>query len=114
MKERNSFFLALVFIIALASCGKLKDPEFRRIDQFGVRSIDLQQATIGFSATYFNPNHFGLSVKEGVLDFYVDSFYVGKFVQPNVIEVNPGSEFSIPMEGKVSFMQAINSDLKKL
>ena len=106
--------MVFVFIVVLSSCGRVKDPEFRRLDQFGIRSMDFQQATIGFSATYINPNNFGVRVKEAVLDFYVDSIYVGKFVQPNLIEVNPGTEFSIPMEGKVSWRDAVNSNLKKL
>ncbi len=115
MKKRFIPFLFLFFLVGLlTSCDRVQDPQFRRLEHFGLKSLGLQQAVVGFSATYFNPNKFGVSVKEAALDFYVDSIYLGKFIQPDAITVNPGSEFSIPMEGKISWQQAISSNLQKL
>lgn len=101
-------------VMAMASCGKVEDPRFRRLENFGVRNISLQDATIGFNATYFNPNKFGVNVKEAVFDFYADTLYLGKFLQPQGIDVNPAAEFSIPLEGRVSWQKVRNSGFEKL
>ncbi len=97
----------------LTSCGKFQQPEFRSLDHFGVKNVSLQQATIGFEMTYFNPNNFGVAVKEADIDVYVDSVYMGKFTQPQLVDVGSSAEFSIPMEGKISWKEAIKSNLHK-
>ena len=107
----NLLLLGLVMLTGLR-CGKVEEPQFRRLENFGVRKLDLQQAQIGFDATFFNPNRFGVAVKEAVFDIYVDSTYFGKFTQPAEIAVNPEAFFSVPMEGSVSWQQALRSEWK--
>ena len=98
----------------LASCSDVKDPEFRRVDNFGVKKLGFQDATIGFDVTYYNPNSFGVNVKEAEADIYIDSLYVGKFAQDQVVNVNKAAEFSIPFSGRVSLQQALNLDLQDI
>lgn len=105
---------ALLICLVLASCGKIEDPEFRRLDNFGVRKLGLRESTVGFNASYYNPNQFGVSVKEAVFDIYVDSVYLGKFTQPQQVEVSEKSEFSIPLEGTISLEKALNMNIPSL
>lgn len=100
-------------IVLLASCGKVQQPEFRRLDDFGVKNVSFQEATIGFAMTYFNPNNFGVAVKEADIDLYIDTVYVGKFVQPRQIDVGAEAEFSVPMEGTVSWRKVVQSNLHR-
>ena len=86
----------------------------KSLENFGIKKIGLEQATIGFNATFLNPNSFGLMVKEADLDIYADSVYLGKFTQPQEIAVQPGSEFSIPLEGMVTLQQILTSEWKSL
>ena len=104
----------LFILLLLQACGKVEEPQFRRLEQFGIRKIGLEQATIGFNATFLNPNNFGLKVKEADLDIYADSVYLGKFTQPQEIAVQPGTEFSIPLEGTVTLQQVLTSEWKRL
>lgn len=108
-----SSLLLFSFLIVYQACGKLEEPQFRRLENFGVRKMDLRQAVIGFDATFSNPNRFGVSVKEADLDIYVDSFYLGKFIQSKEITVQPETEFSIPLEGTLSLQQALQSEWKQ-
>ena len=114
MKNWNFKILVLsLFMVFLMSCNKLQEPQFRRVDNFGVKNVTFQDATVGLAITYFNPNGFGLAVKEADIDLYVDTVYVGKFTQPNTIDVLAGSEFSIPIEGKISWKKIAQSGLHK-
>jgi LEA14-like dessication related protein len=102
-----------LFSLLMAGCSKIQDPEFQRLEHFGVRKIDLEKATVGFSATYFNPNKFGVDAKEAEVDIYLDSVYLGKFNQEKVVAVEKNAEFSIPFSGQVSFRQFQSLDIKE-
>lgn len=106
--------LLLIICIAAGGCQKIQNPEFRRIEHLGIKNWSFQQATIGFSVTYFNPNNFGVSAKEAVADVYLDSTYLGKFVQDSAVGVRGNSEFSIPFSGSVSLQTALNMNLDSL
>src|SRR5438128_1761208 len=105
---------SLLLLIILSGCANVKDPEFRRIDHFGLRKIGLQQATIGFNVTYFNPNNFGVTVKDAAADIYMDSVYLGKFSQDAAVDVRKGSEFSVPFSGAISLQTALNLKIDDL
>jgi LEA14-like dessication related protein len=108
--------IALLLLSALVGtgCKQAKDPEFRRLENFGVRNISLQEATIGFEVTYFNPNDFGVNVKETVTDIYIDSVYMGKFSQVSDISVKKNAEFSIPLSGTIPMQKVLGMDLRGL
>jgi LEA14-like dessication related protein len=103
----------LLMIAVISSCGQIKEPQFRRVENFGVKNVSLQDATVGLDITYFNPNNFGVAVKEADIDLYVDSVYIGKFMQLNQVDVMGTSEFSIPIEGIISWKKIAQSGLYK-
>lgn len=80
----------------------------------GIKNWSFQQATVGFSITYFNPNNFGVSVKEAEADVYVDSTYLGRFTQDSTVDVRGISEFSIPFSGNISLQTALSINLDSL
>ncbi|MFN2458832.1 MAG: hypothetical protein ABR502_11580 [Chitinophagaceae bacterium] len=104
-------FSVLVPLI-LSSCAEIRDPDFRRLENFEIKKFGLQETTVGFYATFFNPNSFTVNVK--AFDLYLDSVYVGKFNQPQPVDVNRSAEFSIPLEGGISFKTAMDLNLPRL
>ena len=106
------FFAALLLL--MGSCTRVEQPQFRRVEHFGIRKFGLQQVVVGFDATFHNPNRFGVTVKEAVFDFYADTIYIGKFVQPKEVAVSPQGEFSIPMEGTISWLKALDPKVKQM
>ena len=108
-------WMALAGVLTLLSaCTRIKDPEFRRVDNFGVKKLGFEESTVGFSATYFNPNNFGVTVKEAVIDVRVDTLYLGQFRQPSEVTVTRNAEFSIPLEGTIGLQRALKFDLPEL
>ena len=108
--------LPLLLLIATisSSCGKIKEPEFRKVNGFGIKKMGITEIVVGFNTTYYNPNNFGVAVKEAVLDVYVDSVYLGKFAQPQSVSVNPNAEFSIPLEGAIPLAKALQNGVASL
>jgi LEA14-like dessication related protein len=102
--------LPFLLIAGLIGCAKVKDPEFRRIEKFRLKDLGLQNAVIGLSVTYYNPNNFGVTVKEAAVDVYMDSIYLGKFVQDSVVAVNRNAEFSLPLSGSIALKTALQQN----
>jgi hypothetical protein len=115
MKKTLVSTLLLVFTATLfQSCGKMEEPQFRRLENFELKKMGIQEAIVGFDATFYNPNRSGLNVKEAVFDIFVDSLYLGKFTQARDIGVVSGSEFSLPLQGILSWKQLLKSEWKDL
>ncbi len=100
-------YLSFLLLIIFTACGKIKDPEFKRLEKFEVKSFGIQQVEIGFKVTYFNPNSFGVTVKEAAGDVYVDSVFIGKFDQTGDVSVEKNADFSIPFSGNVPLANAL-------
>lgn len=107
----NKFFLLLIFF---SGCIQVKNPEFRRLEHFRLKNMGLTQVTISFAVTYYNPNNFEVSIKDAWADVYIDSVYVGKFVQDSMISVARNAEFSIPLSGAIALEEALKFDFKNL
>lgn len=104
----------LVVCAVFLSCEKVEEPQFKKLEGFGVKKLSLKETVIGFKATYFNPNSFGVAVKEAAFDVYIDSIFLGKFTQPQEIVVQKNAFFSIPMEGKISLEKALQFNIPNL
>src|SRR5689334_20928729 len=107
-------YLSLLLVIGILSCSKVRDPEFRKIGDFKIKSLGLLETRIGFSVTFFNPNKFGVTVKQAEADVYVDSLYLGKFIQDSSILVAKNSDFKLPLTGTVSMATALKMNLQNL
>jgi LEA14-like dessication related protein len=108
------FYWGLLLLVIICSCAKIQEPQFRRLEDFRLKKLGIQESIIGLKATWFNPNSFGVSIKETTLDVYIDSVYLGKFIQPDMIGVLNKAEFSIPLEGKISIAQALKMNIPSL
>ncbi|MBD0390795.1 MAG: LEA type 2 family protein [Nostoc sp. C3-bin3] len=109
----NKIYL-LLFLLLTSCNAKVEEPEFRRIGNFDVKQLGFQQSTIGFNVVYYNPNNFGLTVKEAACDIYLDSVYIGKFVQPAPVDVNKNAEFNLPLNGSVGLQTVLQLNFKDL
>jgi LEA14-like dessication related protein len=114
MKWRILIPSLLLLAGSMISCKEVKDPEFRKIDEFGLRNLSLQEARVGFNVTYFNPNDFGVTVKEAEANIYLDSTFMGTFTQDTAIQVNKQSDFTIPFSGTIPLRKAMELNLESL
>ncbi len=106
--------LPLLFVLSLAGCAKVKDPEFRRVGNFRLKGLSPVQTTISFNVTYFNPNTFGVTLKEAQADVFMDSVYLGKFTQDSSIKVGRNTEFTLPFSGSIPLKTALELDLRNI
>jgi hypothetical protein len=111
---KKLLLLSFFAVVLLSACSKIQEPQFRRLENFGVKSFGIEKIDLRFKVTYFNPNNFGVNVKEAGADFYIDSVYMGKFTQDQDVEVGKNTEFSIPFSGSVPLATALKLKLNDL
>ncbi len=111
---KKPILIIVVCLLVLASCSKIVEPTFKRIDGFGLKKLGLTETVVGFNIAFFNPNNFGLTVKKTAIDVYVDSVLLGRFTQPQETNVAKKSEFVIPLQGAVSLGRALELNLPSL
>ena len=112
---RKLYIIApLLFLGLLWGCKNVKDPEFRRIDHFRLKNIGLADATIGMNITYYNPNNFNVTVKEAQANVYIDSIFLGNFVQDSSVFVGKEAEFSIPISATIPLQTALKINYQHL
>lgn len=88
--------IAGCFLLILMSCAKPKDFEYRDTRNIKVNSIGFNQSVLSFELVYFNPNSFGIDLKQINSDVFIDSMYLGKFQLDTMMHINQMSEFALP------------------
>jgi LEA14-like dessication related protein len=111
---KKYLFPTLLVVLIVSGCTQIKEPEFRRLDNFKLKSIGLSEAKIGLTVTYYNPNNFTMTVKETSAQVSLEGVDLGRFVQDTLVTVGANAEFSIPISGAVSVNKLMQMNLPDL
>jgi LEA14-like dessication related protein len=114
MNKLLTYLSIAAMVVLFASCKNVKDPQFKGLGDFHLKNIGLQQATLGFNVSYFNPNSFGVTVREAEADVYIDSVYMGKFTQDVPVVVTRNADFSIPISGSIALSNLLKFNVQNL
>lgn len=63
---------------------------------------------------YFNPNSFGVTLKNVTADIYVDKSYVGKYVLDTSLFIAKKSEFALPSKMEVDMKNLLKNAVSSL
>ena len=89
------FFLLLLF--PLSSYSQLQSLEYINLAGFRVHKADLQQVTVVLNLRFYNPNRYGLTLKEGDVDAWFNHHYLGKAILDEKTRVPARDTFLIPV-----------------
>lgn len=99
MKKLNLFLLLLSMFLILesASCTKVKELEYKGIDKVSVQSASLSNMSLKVNLKYYNPNSFGIDVKQTQLSLYLNNHFIGLADQPEKTQIPKKSDFLFPV-----------------
>ena len=83
-------------LFLLPSCKKPVGFEYRDIKNFNIRNLGVEKSTVSMDLVYFNPNNFGVNLKNVKCDIYIDSSYLGQFLLDTSMLIPGKSEFTLP------------------
>lgn len=100
IKAKIYYLLFLLAAVALTSC---KDPEPARLIRFQsltIGSMVGNEATIRGEALLYNPNSFGVRIKEIDIEIDIESTKVATLRETKAIKAGAKKQFTVPFEGK--------------
>ena len=92
---KNLFLLGLIF--SLCACSKIKDPQFKKLTEFSVQNLGVNQVTLKANANYFNPNPIGGEIKSSNINVMVNDVDLGMLQQNFGSKIEGNSDFTIPI-----------------
>jgi len=110
----RSFLYAALLIIAFAACNKPQSFEYRGMQNLKVDSVGLASSKISLDLIYFNPNNFGVVLKNVNCDVYINHNFLGTYVLDTVMHIVRRSEFILPSSMNVDMKNVYKNALGTL
>ena len=116
MKIKNPFYpLILSFsIFLIISCQAPKELVYRDFKNLKVGKLGFGSSTLNLDLIYYNPNNFGLQLRNTDLDIFVDGNYLGHSSQDLQINIPRLAEFTLPLQIEVDMKNALKNALPTL
>jgi LEA14-like dessication related protein len=105
MKRLAYLFVILAFVIA--GCSSPKPLVYQDVSSVQLQKFDIQHAAIVANLRFYNPNNYGLSLKNGNLDAYVNDKYLGKASVDERIAVPPSNSFILPVTINIDMLHVL-------
>lgn len=99
--------LGIFTLAILSSCGKMKDPEFRRVSSAELGKLGLVKSELKLNLVFFNPNRFKGALQWAEGEAWMDSVYLGPFRVENAVVAEAKKEFAIPVILSLNMQQAL-------
>jgi hypothetical protein len=99
----------LLLVTLVASCGSIKAPEFRGVENIRVTKLGVKNTLLALDLHYFNPNKSRLKLKEAEGDAWLDGRLLGHFQIDSLVEIAPLAEFRLPVVLQLEMSQLLSN-----
>lgn len=117
----NRFFMTrllsystIAILVLITSCKKPMAFEYRDLTNFKLGNINSEKSEVSLNLVYYNPNKFGVDLKNVNCEIFIDSIYVGKFKLDTMMHISKTSEFSLPAHFEVSVQNILKNSINLL
>jgi LEA14-like dessication related protein len=113
MKMTQKMIAGIILLFCLG-CMQPKALVYQDVRNFRVQKVDLQEATIVLDLLFYNPNNYGLSLKNGDLDAYFNDKYLGKATLDERTAIPARDTFLLPVSVTADLRSLITNALELL
>ena len=89
-------FLALTMVIM--SCSSPKALEYRTFSNFSIQKLGFNNTTIKLDLEYYNPNNYGMQLRNSDLDIFIDGNMLGHSTFDTLINIPRRNTFILPIK----------------
>ena len=114
---KNLFLITLIsqlFLLTLTSCGSLKEPDFRGIENIRISRFGVNESTLNLDLHYFNPNKTKLKLKKAEGDAWLDGNLLGHFTIDTLIKIPANGDFRMPVTLKMNMKKMLQNSTSLL
>jgi LEA14-like dessication related protein len=116
MKTISLITALLILFITLQSggCNNVKELDYIGIKSTELESLGLNNSAIRVNLEYYNPNKFGIDVKETNLSIYLNDKFVAIADQPEKTQIPKLSNFLFPLVDHFNPLKILGTAFKSL
>src|SRR5450755_1633365 len=96
MTKPKRLYCILVFTIL--SCAAPKPLEYKTFHNFSIQKLGFTSSTIKLDLEYYNPNNFGMQLKNSDLDIFIDGNLLGHSSFDTLIRIPRRDTFILPIK----------------
>lgn len=111
---KKIFPLFVLICLALFSCKKPQGFDYRDVKNIKVEKLGFNQTTLRMDLVYFNPNNFGVTLKNVDCDIFINSNFLGHYKLDTVMRIEKKSEFSLPSKLNIDMKNVYKNTLNVL
>jgi len=100
-KMIRSISTILLLTLFTTGCNKPQSFEYRGMQNFKIDSVGLVNSKISLDLVYFNPNNFGVELRNVTCDVYINHNYLGKYMLDTLMHIPKRAEFFVPSSMQV-------------
>jgi len=107
MKRISVFYFFIV--VAFLSCSSPKALEYQTYHNFNIENLGFNNSSISLDLEYYNPNNFGMQLKNTDLDIFVNGNLLGHSYTDSLIRIPRRDTFSIPVKFNVDMQNVFKN-----
>lgn len=107
LNRTASIIIVSLALLPLASCNSIKDIEYVGIKETKLQSIGIKKGTVKVILEYYNPNKFGLDIKETQLEVFINDKYIGIAENAEKNKIPKLAKFDFPIYVHFNPLQAL-------
>lgn len=88
----------LVLFSVFMSCSSPKALEYQAFHNFSIQKLGFNNSTVTMELQYFNPNNFGMQLRNSDLDIYIDGNLLGHSSFDTLIKIPRRDTFYLPIK----------------
>lgn len=88
--------VSVVFCMALLSCAAPKSFEYKEVRNVKIDNFGFDKTSLALELVYYNPNNFGMDLRNVDADVYIDNRYLGKMLLDTAMHISKKSDFVLP------------------
>jgi LEA14-like dessication related protein len=100
------FSIVITVLLGIFSCTTPQSLVYKDVKNFRIGKLSLAQPEVGMDIQFYNPNAYGLTLKDANIDVYLNNTYIGKAALSN--------QFSVPGLDTFNMPVALTADLKSI
>ena len=99
--------LILAAILAFVGCSSPKPLVYQDLSSVQIQNFNIEHAVIVANLRFYNPNSYGLSLRNGNLDAYINDKYLGKASVDERVAVPASGTFILPVSIDINMMHVL-------
>ena len=105
----KKYLLILLATIAIMSCSSPKALEYKNYHNFSINNLGFTSSTISLDLEYYNPNNYGLQLKQSDLDIYINGNLLGHSTTDTLINIPRRANFNMPVKFSVDMQNILKN-----